>query len=500
MKILLIILATILISCHGLAYGGDTGDSIITTYSTITMDKFKKLMKNGNETLGIPVLDPFELKRYMYQIDEKHIVKAEGILRFFEVDELSNFKVIKADFNLIGIEINLHLLWDTIKLVTNYSFEGILMDFLTIYGFGAVKANVKGLDIAVNMSLSTRDDNIYVYSFESAIKLKELDLNITGLFYDKEISRIASVIISDMTPQLIEDYQVEVTKKFNTLVTNFINDFLKNKSWMDLISILSFIKAVIVYNFLNIFRELLISVSKLKMIRSIIIYTVIFISYHAFAHEQKENYSINMKPFLERFKTVMKTGNESLKIPVFDPYNRVEETLHVNLSYISADTNLKNLHISGLSNYQVKQGKFMLVGLQIEVGFHWEEIATRSKYNINGTAANKYPIYGKGKLVGIIKGLDVTCNLRMRPKGNKLEVSSITSTVNLKSLDLNVTGLYNDEKRSKEVSKKISEKAPEIIRKYPVQAGIIMSEIALKKVNQIIGNKSIKDLLDLIRP
>ncbi|KAF7397947.1 hypothetical protein HZH68_009169 [Vespula germanica] len=207
-----------------------------------------------------------------------------------------------------------------------------------------------------------------------------------------------------------------------------------------------------------------------------------------------------MKPFLERFKTVMKTGNESLKIPVFDPYNRVEETLHVNLSYISADTNLKNLHISGLSNYQVKQGKFMLVGLQIKVGFHWEEIATRSKYDINGTAANKYPIYGKGELVGIIKGLDVTCNLRMRPKGNKLQVSSITSTVNLKSLDLNVTGLYNNEKRSKEVSKKISEKAPEIIRKYPVQAGIIVSEITLKKVNQIIGNKSIKDLLDLIRP
>lgn len=48
------------------------------------------------------------------------------------------------------------------------------------------------------------------------------------------------------------------------------------------------------------------------------------------------------------------------------------------------------------------------------------------------------------------------------------------------------------------MSKKISEKAPEIIRKYPVQAGIIMSEITLKKVNEIIGNKSIKDLIDLI--
>ncbi|KAL2712989.1 uncharacterized protein V1478_017580 [Vespula squamosa] len=253
------------------------------------------------------------------------------------------------------------------------------------------------------------------------------------------------------------------------------------------------------YNFLNIFREMLISVSKLNMIRSIIIYAVILISSHAFTHEQKENYSIDIKPFLERFKTVMKTGNESLKIPVFDPYDRLEETLHVNLSYISADTNLKNLHMTGLSDYQIKEGKFTLIGLQIKVAFHWEEIVTKSEYDINGTAANKYPIYGKGKLVGIIKDLDVTCNLRMRPKGNKLEVSSITSTVNLESLDFKATGLYNDEKRSEEVSKKISEKAPEIIRKYPIQAGIIMSEITLKKVNQIIGNKSIKDLLDLIR-
>ncbi|XP_046823031.1 uncharacterized protein LOC124425951 [Vespa crabro] len=235
------------------------------------------------------------------------------------------------------------------------------------------------------------------------------------------------------------------------------------------------------------------------MIRSIVIYSVILIFSHAFAHEQEENYDDdNLKPFLEKFKTVMKTGNESLKIPVFDPYDRTEETLHVNLSYITADTNLKNLHMTGLSDYQVKEGKFMLIGLQVKVAFHWEEIVTKSEYDINGTAADKYPIYGKGKLVGIIKGLDVTCNLHMRLKKNKLEVSSITSTVNLESLDLKATGLYNDEKRSEEVSKKISEKAPEVIRKYPVQAGIIMSEITLKKVNEIIGNKSLKDLIDII--
>lgn len=71
------------------------------------------------------------------------------------------------------------------------------------------------------------------------------------------------------------------------------------------------------------------------MIRSIVIYSVILISFHAFVHGKEENYDIDdIKPFLEKFKTIMKTGNESLKIPVFDPYDKAEETLHVDLSYI----------------------------------------------------------------------------------------------------------------------------------------------------------------------
>lgn len=68
-------------------------------------------------------------------------------------------------------------------------------------------------------------------------------------------------------------------------------------------------------------------------------------------------------------------------------------------SLIRADTNLKNLHMTGLSNYQVKEGQFRLIGLQIKVAFRWEEIVTKSEYDISGIAADKYPIYGKGKLM-----------------------------------------------------------------------------------------------------
>ncbi|KAI4487535.1 hypothetical protein M0804_005684 [Polistes exclamans] len=195
----------------------------------------------------------------------------------------------------------------------------------------------------------------------------------------------------------------------------------------------------------------------------------------------------------------MRTGNESLKIPVLDPHDIKDEFYHIVLSYVTADLNLKNLHMTGLSDYQVKEGKLHIVGLSVTVAFRWEKIVVKSEYDVNGVAANKYPIYGKGKLLGILNGLDVTCKCRMGLKNNKLYIANISSTLDLDSLYVKATGLYNDEKRSEEVSRKISEKGPEVIRKYPKEAGIIMSEVAQKKLNLVIGNKTLKELLDLLQ-
>ncbi|XP_035731097.1 uncharacterized protein LOC118445539 [Vespa mandarinia] len=235
MKISLIILTSILISCNGLPYRDDTEeDSIVSPYSPINLEKLRKLMKTGNETLKIPVLDPFKLKQYVYQIKEDHIVEAHGFLRNLKINDLSTFNVIKADINLVGVQVNIHLSWDSIKFVTDYTLKGTLIELLSIYGFGDIKANVKGLDLNMTMSFSVKDDEIYVRSFDSAIKLKGLDFTITGLFYDKGISRIVSLIVSDMTPKLIDDYQSEITKKFNTYATNFLNNFLKGLNLMSL--------------------------------------------------------------------------------------------------------------------------------------------------------------------------------------------------------------------------------------------------------------------------
>ncbi|KAK2577035.1 hypothetical protein KPH14_011993 [Odynerus spinipes] len=456
MKLFLLILGSFVISCNGMMYGGDTGESFLSLYTAIAVDKFREIMKTGNATLGIPVLDPFELDQYALEVKEEGLADIRGLLRNLKADGLANFTVIKADFSIIGVKVNLHLFWDTIKLFTEYSLKGTLASTLSVYGLGDVTANVRGLDVDVQLSLSVRDEKPYVRTFKSEIKLKELDLKVTGLFYDQEISKIVSTIVSDMVPQLIDDYQVELTTRVNTQEVPYIT-------------------------------------SEHKMARSIAIFAAILIFCQISAQAS------DLKPFLERFKLTMRTGNESLGLPVYDPYDSNEETLHVEISYVLADLLLNNLHMTGLSQYEVNKGYYSNGGLYMEMGFRWEEIVTKTAYDIDGTLLNKFPIYGKGELTGIIKGLDVTCQLDIHLGDTGLQVNNILSTVKLESLDFEATGLFNDEKRSKLLSKLISQQAPGMIEKFPTQAGKIMSEITEKKANKILGNLSVNDLLDLIK-
>ncbi|KAI4497087.1 hypothetical protein M0802_007833 [Mischocyttarus mexicanus] len=239
MKIVFLILTTIFISCHGFVYNYTKAEeSNPDTYTAIAVDKFREIMKTGNSTLGIPVLDPFKLHQLAYKLEEEGFIEARGYLRNLRVDKLSTFKALKADFNLIGVKTNLHLVWDSIKLVTNYSVTGTLGNLLSIYGLGDIDATAKGLDVEVTMGLSVRDGNLYVKSFESKIKLEALDIKITGLFFDEEISETISSVLSDMVPQLIDDYQKELTGKLNSLATSSINVLLKGKTIGDLISII----------------------------------------------------------------------------------------------------------------------------------------------------------------------------------------------------------------------------------------------------------------------
>ncbi|XP_015183596.1 PREDICTED: uncharacterized protein LOC107070173 [Polistes dominula] len=236
MKIVFLLLITIMIPCYyGLMYGGDTGKSYFDIYTAIVVDKFREVMRNGNETLEIPIMDPFKLDQFEYNIREKFNIEAQGYLQNLQINKLSTYKIIQAEFHLFRIKVNVHYIWDSIELITDYNLTGIYEHFLPIYGLGEIDAIVKGLDVEVIMGLWIKNGYLYVRNLQSAIKLEELDIKVTGLFNNKHISNIISIILSNVAPQLVDIYQEELTELLNTSATDIINDLQKNNTLWDLI-------------------------------------------------------------------------------------------------------------------------------------------------------------------------------------------------------------------------------------------------------------------------
>ena len=63
-----------------------------------------------------------------------------------------------------------------------------------------------------------------------------------------------------------------------------------------------------------------------------------------------------------------------------------------------AKGDLDNLRVAGLSDYQVNQGDFAIVGLQAKVALLFKQINIMTQYNVSGTLLDEISYYGRGKL------------------------------------------------------------------------------------------------------
>lgn len=63
-----------------------------------------------------------------------------------------------------------------------------------------------------------------------------------------------------------------------------------------------------------------------------------------------------------------------------------------------AKGDLDNLRVAGLSDYQVNQGDFTMVGLQAKVALLFRQINVMTRYNVSGTLLDEISFYGRGNL------------------------------------------------------------------------------------------------------
>lgn len=70
--------------------------------------------------------------------------------------------------------------------------------------------------------------------------------------------------------------------------------------------------------------------------------------------------------------------------------------LLIELFIFSANGEINNAHVEGLSNYVVKHADFKVAKWNVSMGFLWSNIKGKTAYEVDGYIANKLPVYGAG--------------------------------------------------------------------------------------------------------
>ncbi|OAD52998.1 hypothetical protein WN48_11084 [Eufriesea mexicana] len=245
MRLLVAVLACVLVACQARVPNVNeanlSGGVLDTRGGQLVgfLEKFKDKLRRGDDHLGIiPVLDPLKQDHLDVNLDQE-AVRLRGYLDNLVATGLSEYKVNRGDFTIIGIKANVSLLWEKIDIAAKYSVNGTLADYISVYGNGNLAISIQGLMVSVDLKLSVKDKKLFVSQLVLHARVQKMDCEITGLYNDEELSAVLSKAIGEILPGLIDDYQNELSVAASPLVADLLNDVLKNMTIKDLLDMIS---------------------------------------------------------------------------------------------------------------------------------------------------------------------------------------------------------------------------------------------------------------------
>ncbi|KAK0172172.1 hypothetical protein PV328_005521 [Microctonus aethiopoides] len=195
----------------------------------------RRIMRDGNNTLGIPKLDVFESSEQIFQIDT-HQLLVDGTLFDFFVEGVSNYRVDDGDISLFPPKVTVSMSFPEILAKGFYAFNGEALGVIPLYGEGKFDVIIRDFSFDAAIGIGLKGD--LVKSLKLNIDLKTLKLDATGLYHDNNISDILSVVISDMVPNFIRDFHNSITAYVEPIIIDIVNEQLNGMSWKDLIGII----------------------------------------------------------------------------------------------------------------------------------------------------------------------------------------------------------------------------------------------------------------------
>lgn len=201
---------------------------------------------------------------------------------------------------------------------------------------------------------------------------------------------------------------------------------------------------------------------------------------------------------VDNFKNGMRNGMPALKIPILDPFEPPEINVKVNDSKANLHIIIRDLKVSGLSNFVVDYLETSIKHLNMSFDFRVLELNATGYYYMNGKVIKILPLRGNGSwwlqmdnlTMSASASLDITENEKFR-MGKRLKVK-----MDFEKVRMNFENLLGDGKWVHIVIKLLNDLSRTLFHKFqPLIAGKIKEEL-----RKVVDNEFEKMPIKAIRP
>ncbi|KAH8346253.1 hypothetical protein KR067_013731 [Drosophila pandora] len=201
------------------------------------LDELKLRMCHPIPSLGLPALDPLEIKHADGAVDGKYLVDFTGSIDNFQLHGLSDFEVPALTLRLLRtstINVTLPLTY----LNSTYTAKGSLAYILNLAGDGDAEASIKDFSILITFIVSNIAP-IRIRSLDIKLHLGDLKINFESLLEEERVNDFIHALVNEMGVELLSDIwdygQGTVIDKIQTAINNFLGQF----SLTDIIGIIT---------------------------------------------------------------------------------------------------------------------------------------------------------------------------------------------------------------------------------------------------------------------
>ncbi|XP_012252215.2 uncharacterized protein LOC105683856 [Athalia rosae] len=216
--------------------------------------------------------------------------------------------------------------------------------------------------------------------------------------------------------------------------------------------------------------------------------------------ERSTRASINDKlvALVEKLRETLKTGDAEKGIPCLNPLVVDGLQLSLDKDFASFDVNVTDLVINSLTDFEINQLTFSIIGVKFTFSFAWPDLTLGGRYAGNGRIANFIPLYGDGDFFAAVKNIAFSGTVRLSSKNQYLYVKSVDTSVAVGGLKVDVTGILNSDDVSSLISAVISDAIPDLMVDYQSLITGKLNDLIKTTADKYLGTMTLAELLAML--